>query len=80
VTTPRGADGLAVNGQQPPLAVAANGDAFADAVTVLLDDDAARRALGARARAFVAEHFSPEAYATRLVAVYEDALRERSAA
>jgi glycosyltransferase involved in cell wall biosynthesis len=79
VTTPRGADGLAVNGQSAPVAIAEDGETFAKAVAGLLKDDGARRQLGASARAFVAEHFSPQAYARRLEAVYEDARQARAA-
>jgi glycosyltransferase involved in cell wall biosynthesis len=72
VTTPRGADGLAMNGQPPPLIIAENAEGIADAVVALLADESARRELGRRARAFVAEHFSPSAYAQRLEAIYEE--------
>lgn len=80
VTTPRGADGLAVDGQQLPVAIGSDADALADAITALLADDSARRALADGARAFVAAHFSPDAYARRLEAVYDEAMRARGAA
>lgn len=72
VTTPRGADGLAMIGQQPPLIIAEDAEGIADAVVALLADESARRELGRRARAFVAKHFSPSAYAQRLEAIYEE--------
>ena len=72
VTTLRGADGLAINGQQPPLIIAENAEEIAGATAALLADESARRELGRRARAFVAEHFSPSAYARRLETIYEE--------
>ena len=72
VTTPRGAEGLAIEGCQPPLAVAEDAEGIADAAATLLASVEARRSLGRRARAFVAEHYSPPAYARRLEAVYAE--------
>jgi polysaccharide biosynthesis protein PslH len=70
VTTPRGAEGLEIDGHHPPLVVAADADALAAAVAALLADAAQRRRLGADARAFVLEHFSPDAHVRRLENVY----------
>ncbi len=70
VTTPRGAEGLAIDGVPPPLVVAEDADRLARATAALLADPGRRQALGRRARAFVAEHFSPPAYARRLEAIY----------
>lgn len=72
VTTPRGGDGLAMNGQPPPLTIAETAEEFAGAVALLLADDNARRDLGRRARTFVAEHYSAQAYAQRLEAIYQE--------
>lgn len=72
VTTPRGADGLEVVGQRPPLVIAEDAEGIARAVCDLLADPAGRQALGARARAFVAEHYSPQACVQRLEAIYAE--------
>lgn len=73
VTTPRGTEGYAGFGEEPPLAVASS-EAEIGAVTAsLLADDGRRRQLGERARGFAERHHSPEAWADRLTAVYEEA-------
>jgi glycosyltransferase involved in cell wall biosynthesis len=72
VTTPRGAEGLTAEGRQPPLAIAEDAEGFARAAAALLASEEARRALGRRARAFVAEHHSPLAYVKRLEAIYAE--------
>ncbi len=72
VTTARGAEGLSALDAAPPLVVADDAPALAESAARLLADDAERRALGVRARAFVVEHASPDAYARRLARVYED--------
>ena len=72
VTTARGADGLMVDGQQPPLAMAETAEQIAATTAGLLADHPARRALGNRARRFVTEHYSARAYARRIEAVYAD--------
>lgn len=72
VTTPRGSDGLAMNGQQTPLVIAETAEGIAEAAALLLADDNARRELGRRARAYVAENYSAQAYAQRLEAIYEE--------
>jgi glycosyltransferase involved in cell wall biosynthesis len=77
VTTRRGIEGLALNGRTPPLAVADDAAGIAAVTAELLADRAARRALGARARAFVVEHHGPDAVARRLEAVYDRALATR---
>ena len=76
VTTPRGAEGF---GASPPLALGGDADALAAETVRLLRDEAARRALGARARSYVERHHSPEAYAGRLERVLETALASRAA-
>jgi glycosyltransferase involved in cell wall biosynthesis len=75
VTTTRGADGLTTRGRVPPLAIADDADGIAKLAAALLADPVARAELGVRARAFVAEHHTPEAYVQRLEAVLEDADR-----
>ena len=73
VTTPRGAEGFTLGGD-PPLVVAEGADAIADETAMLLRDDEQRRALADRARAFVTEHYSAEAYGRRLESVYQEAV------
>lgn len=72
VTTPRGVEGLAHNGHQPPLAVAGDAEDFACKTAVLLQSATDRRRLGEAAHAFVAEHYSPAAYVRRLETIYAD--------
>jgi polysaccharide biosynthesis protein PslH len=68
VPTPRGASGLAIGGLTPPLVSAETAEALVGATVALLDAPTARHELGRQARAYVAEHFSPEAYARRFEA------------
>lgn len=75
ITTSRGIDGLDAIGALPPLIVADEPDAVADAAARLLAAPETRRALGLRARAFVAEHFSPDAFARRVEATYMEVVR-----
>jgi glycosyltransferase involved in cell wall biosynthesis len=77
VTTPLGAEGLAIEGRQPPLVRAADADEAAAATARLLESTADRRALGAAARAFVDQHFSERAYGRRLEAVYAELVAVR---
>jgi len=73
VTTTRGAEGLLLDGERP-LVIADDADEFAAQTAALLEDRAARRALGEGARAFARERHSPTAYARRLEATYEAVL------
>jgi glycosyltransferase involved in cell wall biosynthesis len=75
VTTPLGAEGLEIGGASPPLMIGRDSDELADALANLLTSARRRRELGLAARSFVLEHFSPQAYAGRLEAVYQDAIR-----
>jgi polysaccharide biosynthesis protein PslH len=77
VTTPRGTEGYTGFEEEPPLAVGESGAEIAAATAALLADDAARRSLGARARAFAERHHSPEAWAERQTAVFEEARAAR---
>jgi glycosyltransferase involved in cell wall biosynthesis len=79
VTTPRGAEGLLVAAEEPPLLIATTGEEFARVTVELLQDRSARLALGQQARAFVVEYFSPAAYARRLEIIYGDLLQLETA-
>jgi|SRR5439155_922981 len=72
VTTPIGAEGLAVSSCQPPLVIAEDADAIANATAVLLSTSESRNALGSRACAFVTEHHSWSGYGQRLEAIYAE--------
>jgi glycosyltransferase involved in cell wall biosynthesis len=72
VTTPLGAEGLAVTESQPPIVVAKDADEIARMTAALLAADDTRRALGRRARAYAAEHFSWAAYGRRLEEIYSE--------
>ncbi|HEU5253643.1 MAG TPA: glycosyltransferase [Solirubrobacterales bacterium] len=78
VTTPRGTEGYTGFGVEPPLAVAEGGAEIAAATAALLADEGARRRLGERAREFAARHHSPEAWAERQTAVFEEARQMRA--
>ncbi len=69
VTTSLGAEGLAADA---PLLVADSAPELAQAAAGLLADPQARRALGARARKFVAEHHAWTGFAERLAAIYRE--------
>ena len=75
VTTNRGAEGYTEFGPEPPLVIADDPEAIAEATAGLLADTARRRELGARASEFAHRHYSPSAWAERLEAVYEEARR-----
>lgn len=77
VTTPRGTEGYTGFGEEPPLAVGEGAAAIAAATAALLEDEEARLRLGGRAREFAARHHSPEAWAGRQTAIYEEAVAER---
>lgn len=72
VTTPLGAQGLSIAGVQPPLTIAEDAEGIARATAALLAADNMRWDLGYRARAFVAEYFSPDAYVKRIEAIYSE--------
>jgi glycosyltransferase involved in cell wall biosynthesis len=76
VTTLRGAEGLAVAGVEPPFLAADEPETFALLVAGLLQDGNMRRQLGARARSFALEHYSPHAYCNRLEAVYGELIAQ----
>lgn len=78
VTTSRGTEGYTGFGEEPPLAVADSETEIAAATAALLEDDERRLRLGQRAREFAERHHSPEAWAERLTAVYEEAVAERA--
>jgi glycosyltransferase involved in cell wall biosynthesis len=69
VTTPLGAEGLA---RDAPVLVAASGPEVAEAIVALLADPERRRALGHRARGYVAEHHAWSGFASRLAAIYRE--------
>jgi glycosyltransferase involved in cell wall biosynthesis len=77
VTTERGVEGLNLGGAPVPAVVADGADATAEAAAELLGDQERRHSLGERARRFVEEHFSPDAYARRLESVYAEAIEAR---
>jgi glycosyltransferase involved in cell wall biosynthesis len=78
VTTTRGTAGLELGGREPPLVVADDAETIARRTADLLNAPDLRRALGEQAHAFVQSHHSPDAYARRLEAVYEEAIARRS--
>jgi glycosyltransferase involved in cell wall biosynthesis len=80
VTTSRGTEGFTGFGELPPLEVADDAAGIAAAAAVLLGDERRRHDLGRRAREFAARHHTPDAWAGRLTAIYEEAHREREAA
>jgi len=79
VTTPRGTEGYNGFGEEPPLAVGESEAEIAAATAELLADDGRRRQMGERARQFAERHHSPEAWAERQTAVFEEAVAAREA-
>jgi len=84
VTTPRGADGVVLDGGDAPVAIGDTAEEIAERTAELLRDPGGRRALGARARAVAQAHHDLRAYGARLDAAYAALLdvprgaRERS--
>jgi glycosyltransferase involved in cell wall biosynthesis len=74
VTTPRGTEGYTGFGEEPPLAVGESEADISAATAALLGDEERRLRLGERAREFAERHHSPEAWAERQTAVYEEAI------
>jgi glycosyltransferase involved in cell wall biosynthesis len=77
VTTLRGTEGYTGFGEEPPLAVGESEAEIAAATATLLANDAERRQLGERARAFAERHHSPQAWAARQTAIFEEAIAAR---
>ncbi len=73
VTTTRGAEGYRHDGREPPMIVADDAAGIAAGIVRLLSDDAFRRDLGERSRAFAEEFHSPAAWGRRLEKVYLEA-------
>ncbi len=77
VTTSRGADGLAVDGNRPPVMTADDSLGFAQAIVRLLSDDSSRQELGKQARLYVTANFSAQAYAKRIEVIFAEMQAER---
>lgn len=73
VVSPRAAEGLFL-GAGAPLCIADDTDAFVDAVRILIEQPERRRALGDRARQWVATYYSEDAFWQRLDALYNEML------
>jgi polysaccharide biosynthesis protein PslH len=73
VTTGRGSEGFDCFAESPPLALADEAEEFAARIAALLGEPERRRDLGARARSFAEDHYSPSAWAKRLEGLYEEA-------
>ncbi len=74
VTTSLGSEGLTSGDRIPPLVIADDAEDFAAAIAGLLADPSRRRSLGGQARAFVARHHDPDAYAARSLETYRVAI------
>jgi glycosyltransferase involved in cell wall biosynthesis len=72
-----GTNELIVQGDSGLLVPAGDASALASAVRRVLEDEALRAALGARARERAGRHFSPDAKAGRVVGIYEHLLAQR---
>ena len=77
LTTSRGADGLTLNGHQPPLVTADDPTAFSAAILRLLSDEFTRHQLGMNAHSYVADNFSSHAYANRIEVIYAEMQKEK---
>ena len=80
VTTPRGADGIVMDGREPPVVIGDTAEEIAERTAELLRDPMRRRALGARARAVAQAHHDLRAYGERLDASYAALLDVRRGA
>jgi glycosyltransferase involved in cell wall biosynthesis len=78
VTTPLGAEGLVGERDELPVVVGRDASQLAWETARLLTDEVARRDLGQRARAFVAEHHTWEAYLNRLEGTYQELASSRA--
>jgi glycosyltransferase involved in cell wall biosynthesis len=78
VTTPLGAAGLG-DEHELPLMIGRDAAELAAAAVTLLADAPARLELGRRARAYVQQQFGPDAVATRLEAIYAEAVERKRA-
>ncbi len=74
MTTSLGAEGLAGPKDDLPLVISDEAAALASETVRLLSDPQARDELGRRAREFVVEHHTWEAYVERLEEIYDDLL------
>jgi glycosyltransferase involved in cell wall biosynthesis len=72
VTSPRGADGLQVDGAQLPLIVAEEAECFARTTADLLANREKRIALGLQARSYIETHFNARASSRRIEAIYAE--------
>ena len=71
--TPLGADGYTQFDEAPPLALGESAEELGTAIAELMVDPERRRQMGVEARRFAERHHSPEAWAKRLEAIYEEA-------
>jgi glycosyltransferase involved in cell wall biosynthesis len=74
VTTSRGSEGFDCFGEKAPLKIADETKPFAAAVADLLAEPERWRDAGRGAREFAQRHYSPQAWAGRLTALYEEAI------
>ncbi|MGI9149612.1 MAG: glycosyltransferase [Chloroflexota bacterium] len=72
VTTPLGAEGLAVEGIEPSLLMSQTSEGLAHSIGHLLADEDKRLELGRRARQFVAAHHAWSAHMQRLEQTYDE--------
>lgn len=72
VTTSRGAEGLTINGNTPPLEICDDPSGFAQSIVRLLKDDDARIEMGLRSREYVEDHLSAQAYTARIESIYAE--------
>jgi glycosyltransferase involved in cell wall biosynthesis len=79
VTTPLGAEGLAVEDGEAPVVLGTDADELARRTADLLASSRKRRELGERARAFVARHHTWSEYAERLDAMYSGLMHDDAA-
>lgn len=80
IATTRSVEGLDLDPAAPALVVSDDPATWVTELDRLLGDEAARRELGARARAFAERELSAEAYGARLTASYTDLLETHGTA
>jgi len=78
VTMPAAADGLRIDGAEPPLLVGENAQELADGLVSLLRDADERSRLAAEGRSFIENHFTWQRSSSKLEAMLLEAAGQRS--
>jgi polysaccharide biosynthesis protein PslH len=75
LTTPRGAEGLTVASEHPPVVIAQSAQEFSQSAVRLLSERSIRKQLGSEAREYINRHFTASAYARRIEDIYQEMVK-----